>query len=444
MNDEPISARDPVEELCDYINKAETYKVDEEMAKDNTEQEYKNMNLTILSLGFPSLGNLTLLSKDELRRTNSCIKSLLSKIEFDETARKQFDEKYKELEHDVQNVMKNNKEREKEIMERDKEIEKLRLQLKANEQKIKAEKEKLLTEKEDTIKKCVQAISQQTVYQTEIKKKEKELTRLRDYVAKSKLFSATGIDMGNPLSHSIVYNKSNEDALLVTLTKGYEDTIEELKTEVKVHQDLYKAIQNEMETWAMLRKTGKSAADVGITKITDVLFNYPKEISASKTLSLFKENLEKLKQFMSEADLMLQEKTKEESEDEGKNCIDKILDRYTELAKAQAESIQKMCECRESTTKTLGKQEFENMWKIISANKKVLDENNCLISEEKLCSKDGKMESARLAVETFSIDNLGKALTQDVVSSGTLVSPSFANMSPPSTALRKSNKITIY
>jgi len=357
------SNRDPVEELFEYVNRGESFRMNEEVENDSVDQEYKSIYLALISLGFPAIGDLTTLSKEDLSRTNACIKTLLLRIQAETTAKKEAEEKIGEFERNEKKY----KEVEQRLNDKEKEIDKLKALLKTIELKSKQEKDKLIIERDEVMKKYTNVQAQQVLYQNEIRRRDKEIAKLQDHLRST---SSGTMELSTPLSSPLISNKNSSDSLLIMITKGYENSIQELKNDLKAYQNLYRNIQDEIEMIVSLRK---SEVNPEIKKITSSLYNLPTDVSTDKILTIVKENLSKLKDFMDETDIL---KTKHNTEGETKTKVMEILENYTEMVRTQAASIKKTCSVSQ---KTLGEHEFENMWKIVANNKKLLEENRRLI-----------------------------------------------------------------
>lgn len=359
------SHRDPVEELFEYVNKSESFRASEELEKDSVDQEYKSIYLALISLGFPPVGDLTTLSKEDLGRTNVCIKALLLRIQAETAAKKQADE----LIFNFEKNEKKYKEVELRLSDKEKEIERLKALVKTVELKAKQEKEKLILERDELLKRFTNIQSQQVLYQNEIRRREKEIAKLQEHLSFKNISSGT-MELSATLSSPLICNKSSGDSLLIMIAKGYENTVQELKAELKAYQNLYRNMQDEIEVIVSLRKTEVRPE---IRKITSSLYNLPVDASADRILAIFKENLAKLKNFMDETDIL---KARHNVEGETKSKVMEILENYTEMVKSQAASMKKTCSVSQ---KTLGDHEFENMWKIVANNRRVLEENRRLI-----------------------------------------------------------------
>jgi len=330
---------DPVQLLCNYVNNKQTLQVDEEMQKDSMETQYKNIQSSLLSLGFPSLGNLALLPKLELEKTNKCLQALLNTILANSSAKKQLDKFLTGIQ----------------IMdEKEQEIEQLKAQLKVIEAKALYEKEELISKEQQTLKKYSNMQAQYTFYQNEIVKRDKEIARLKELIHTTSTDSY--IEITTPLKHSFVSNKNYNDPLVTTLTKGYERNIQELKSEVREYQELYKRMQEEIESIIALKKPEVKKQ---IKQITDSLYNLPTNTAINKILDIFKENLNELK-------LSLEDKIKEPS-------VLKEIDNYSEILRNQAKAI------KEQPKRSLRQHEFDNIRKLIANNKKLLEENKKII-----------------------------------------------------------------
>lgn len=228
--------------------------VDEEMQIDSNLQDFKAINLSIISLGLPSLGDFSNLPKSEIKQTNECLRNLLTKLNEQISENKNLLLKHQEFEQNQTKNIEILKQNQQKIEEKDKEIEKLKTLIKQGETNMKKEKENFAEKNEEMLRKCSQIISAQTVYQNEIKKKDKEISKLQDCLVKYKQISGPNIEITTPLLNTVGYNKNGEDTLVVTLTKGYEENIAFLKSEIKIYQDLFANIQMELEQFGKIHK----------------------------------------------------------------------------------------------------------------------------------------------------------------------------------------------
>jgi len=423
---EPKDTADPISDLLNYVNKTSALEVDEEMQIDSNLQDFKAINLSIISLGLPSLGDFSNLPKSEIKQTNECLRNLLTKLNEQISENKNLLLKHQEFEQNQTKNIEILKQNQQKIEEKDKEIEKLKTLIKQGETNMKKEKENFAEKNEEMLRKCSQIISAQTVYQNEIKKKDKEISKLQDCLVKYKQISGPNIEITTPLLNTVGYNKNGEDTLVVTLTKGYEENIAFLKSEIKIYQDLFANIQMELEQFGKIHKI-PSSSDPEFTKLSENLFSFPSELASDKILEIFRDNLSKLKSHISQYDLL----SKPVNITENLSKISEILSGYTQLAKTQAQSVSNLCSTQicSGTYKILGDQSFENMWKIISKNKKILEENRKLINEEKsFC--ENRFSCDKLSTEIFSTDHLQNALTQNLHKNEAFVSPSFGNTQP--------------
>ena len=227
-----------------------------------------------------------------------------------------------------------------------------------------------MIERDELLRKFKNIQSQQVFYQTEIRRRDRDIEKLQEHLLMYKNTEDHTIEMSRTLCPPLIINKNNEDSLLITLVNGYENITQELKGKIKAYQDLYKNMQDEIEMVITLRKT---EINPEIKKITSSLYNIPVDMSVKRIFDIFKENLGKLKDFMDETDVL---RARSDDEGEAKNKVMEILENYTELVRKQTNTMKKSCS---NTQKTLGDHEFENMWKIIASNKKILEENKKII-----------------------------------------------------------------
>jgi len=213
-----------------------------------------------MSHGFPMIGNLATLPQNELDKTNNSIRAMLAQRQKDLEYRKNIEPYLKSLEEENTKNTRKIEETEKQIYDNEKQIENLKAQLEGCEERQKREKERLISEKDEWIKKFNLIVSQQAQYVNEVRKKDQEIKKFQDQVflqeiLKKKLKIDKGLKYKNSIEISktlkntnlatpTINMKSNE--FLMLITKGYEESLRELQTQIQNMKDSFKIIQEEL------------------------------------------------------------------------------------------------------------------------------------------------------------------------------------------------------
>ena len=123
-----------------------------------------------------------MLPYSDLSQTNACIRTLLERYQENVVCQKNVAAQIRAVEEEKQAVMQKCRKVEQKSAEKSGNIEVLQGKIKECENLLKVEREKWTQEREEVMRKCADLIAQQTYYQGEIVKREKEIGRLQDQV----------------------------------------------------------------------------------------------------------------------------------------------------------------------------------------------------------------------------------------------------------------------
>jgi chromosome segregation ATPase len=135
-----------------------------------------------MAFGFPELGNLCSLPREELDKTNVCIKAMLQQRQKDLEYSKQVDKHLSALADEKVQAVQHAEKLERQLAEKQKALEQLQKQQNTFEERSRKEREKLSSDKEELAKRLSHLQSQQSKWLNDIRKKEKEVSRLQDQV----------------------------------------------------------------------------------------------------------------------------------------------------------------------------------------------------------------------------------------------------------------------
>eukprot|EP01022_Parablepharisma_sp_SALTPOND_P035112 TRINITY_DN9417_c0_g1_i8.p2 TRINITY_DN9417_c0_g1~~TRINITY_DN9417_c0_g1_i8.p2 ORF type:complete len:455 (+),score=60.42 TRINITY_DN9417_c0_g1_i8:6057-7421(+) len=415
----------PVDDLANYLRQSEP--IESEMAQDATEYEFRNLSFvffqtqlllqTLMSYGFPMIGDLRGIHRNELDKTNACLKAILAQRQRDIDYRKNIDGRLKNFEEENTNLLNKLRALEQKVTEKDKMIDTLRVQLEGSEERHKKERDRLVNEKEDLVKKYSHIQTQQSQYLNEIRKKDNELKRLQDQVlfwqqasiqtkGDKAIKYKNGMEITRNLKSAVGGKKTKENDFLVLITKGYEESLHELQAQTQALKDSFKTLQEELIQMAQARKDlfvfflsfykqcqlkrygpadpeEEKEIEIEFKKVTDSLFNVPFSTHLDEIGKHFRENLGKLRLYLDKMDVLSKTESlgKENADNNLVHSLKKILNSYGAIAKSQNNTIKAIYApfIGESTGnplatfKTVSQEELDRMWEVINGKKKFLE-----------------------------------------------------------------------
>lgn len=279
------------------------------LSKPQLEENLNYLNNSLISQGFPSLGNLFSTSLEEIKSTIDCIYSVLHQLQKDLKLKSQVQDRIQKLESE-----KSMYQQKIEFLNEDKnssnsEAGKAQNKLLQETSKFKKEREKIIAERENLRKEITKMLGRESKLWHEIKKKETGMEKMKEQLRKvlgdKDLLYQNNVDLVSPLHEQgakLVSNKAEEEFANL-ITKGYDDNQNALLNENQELRSALETIQKELhilmdERREDVMQNRKRIPNIHLIEINPEVFNVPFQSVCEDLVETFIENIKRFKQFM--------------------------------------------------------------------------------------------------------------------------------------------------
>lgn len=281
----------------------------------------KHITSTLVSFGFPPLGNLLSTDHTEVQKTINCIYSMLQQ--------KQKDINFKGEVSDRLRAAENEKSRLQTQLERlqdskqalEAEVGKLQNSIKNIQAKSKQEKDKLLSERDELKRENIKLSNKESQCLHELKKKDAAYGKLQDQLRKTlgekDLPVKNSIEIVGPLHTTgpSLFGKNGDSEFSYMISRGFEENQNALLLENKELRTSLDLLQSELLEMMQQRKEafekrysdelGDNAPDFSEFKLNPIrkdLFNLPYQGLSEEVVKTFQENMRVYQKFMDKVD----------------------------------------------------------------------------------------------------------------------------------------------
>jgi Afadin- and alpha -actinin-Binding len=298
----------------------------------------KHINSTLISYGFPPLGNMLSTDHQEINKTVSSIYALLQQRQKDINFRGEVNEKIRALENERNKLQQNLERAVEQKNQLENELGKHQNNAKNTAAKNKLEKDKLLLERDELKRENIKLAHKETQCIHELKKKDAAYSKLQEQLRKTlgekDLPVRNTIELISPLHTSgpSLFGKNSDSEFSFMISKGFEDNQNVLLLENKELRSSFELLQNELQEMMKQRREafhkryanelGESAPDFSEFQydvIKPEMFNLPFQKVSEDVVKTFQENMRVYRNFMEKTDDL-----SAEIDGEGEEQLEKI------------------------------------------------------------------------------------------------------------------------
>ena len=276
--------------------------------KPQLEENLNYIKDSLISHGYPSIGDLFSNELEEVKKTIDCLYSLLSQRQKDLNFRSQIQDRLQKLESE-----KNMYQQKIELLTEDKnssisELGKAQNKLVQENSKWKKEREKVISERDDLKKEITKFMSKESKFLHEIKKKEAAVEKLKEQLRKAlgdkDLVYLNHIDLVEPFHNKKPKTGSSPDEEFKNfITEGYDDNQSLLMNEIQELRSALETIQKEIhlmmdERKEVLISNMKKVPHGKMIKLNSQIFQIPFQSVSEDIIETFIENIRRFKEFM--------------------------------------------------------------------------------------------------------------------------------------------------
>ena len=281
----------------------------------------KHITSTLVSYGFPPLGNMFSTDHQEINKTVSSIYALLQQRQKDISFRSDVNEKIRGLENEknkLQQLVERNYEQ-KTLLEN--ELGKVQNSLKNTNAKNKQEKDKLLSERDELKRENIKLAHKESQCLHELKKKDAAYAKLQEQLRKTlgekDLPVKNSIELMSPLHTTgpSLFGKNGDSEFSFMISRGFEENQNVLLLENKELRTAFELLQGELQEMMQQRREafhkrysdelGENAPDFKefqMEVIRPEMFNMPFQKVSEDVVKTFQENMRVYRNFMDKND----------------------------------------------------------------------------------------------------------------------------------------------
>ena len=367
----------------------------------------KHITNTLVSYGFPPLGNMFSTDHSEINKTVNSIYAMLQQRQKDLNFRGEVNEKIRQLENEknkLQQLVERYSEHKNSL---ENEVGKLTNNIKNISAKNKQEKDKLLLEKDELKRENIKLASKESQCLHELKKKDAAYAKLQEQLRKSlgekDLPIRNTIEMISPLHTSgpSLFGRNGDSEFSFMISKGFEENQNALLLENKELRSAFELLQNELQEMMKQRKEafnkrysdelGENAPDFAEFEVSGIrpdIFNLPFQKVSEDVVKTFQENMRVYRSFMEKAD-----EVGVEIDGEGEEHLQKI-------------------KCVADLKELLSKNYLEN-YRVMLKNQENLMQNSVLGSRNKAPDSIGYNASRLKIISDNEIEKANKFLQEE-------------------------------
>lgn len=281
----------------------------------------KHIVNTLVSYGFPPLGNLFSTDHSEINKTINSVYTLLQQRQKDINFRSEVNERIRSIDSERNKLQQalERSQNQKNLLET--ELGKAQNALKTTISKNKAEKDKLLAERDELKRENIKLSHKETQCLHEMKKKDAAYNKLQEQLRKTlgekDLPVRNTAELVNPLHSSgpSLFGKSPDSEFSYMISRGFEENQNALLLENKELRTALELLQNELHEMMLQRKEafqkryadelGENApnfAEFEINPLRSDLLNMPFQKVSEDVVKTFQENMRVYQKFMDKVD----------------------------------------------------------------------------------------------------------------------------------------------
>jgi X breakpoint 2-interacting protein len=351
----------------------------------------KHITSTLISFGFPPLGNLLSPDHSEVQKTITCIYSLLQQRQKDMNFRSEVSDKLRSLESEKSKLQTQLEKSQESKTSLESELGKLQNSIKNLTSKSKQEKDKLLSERDELKRENIKLSNKESQCLHELKKKDAAYAKLQDQLRKTlgekDLPIRNSIEITGPLHTTgpSLFGKNGDSEFSYMISRGFEENQNALLLENKELRTSLDLLQNELLDMLHQRKEAfqkRYSAELGdevpdfsefkIAPLKKDLFNLPYQGLSEEVVKTFQENMRVYQRFLDKADEVALE-----VDGEGEDQLGKI-------------------KCVADLKELLSKNYLEN-YRVLLKNQEIMMQNSVLGSKTKAPDSVG-LHASRLKV----------------------------------------------
>ena len=281
----------------------------------------KHITSTLISFGFPPLGNLLSSDHPEVQKTITCIYALLQQRQKDLNFRSEVSDRVRALESEKNKLQSQVERTHDSKLALEAELGKLQNSVKSLNLKTKAEKDKLLAERDELKRENIKLANKESQCLHELKKKDalygKLQEQLRKTLGEKDLPVRNSIEIVGPLHTSgpALFGKNGDSEFSFMISRGFEENQNALLLENKELRSSLDLLQSELLDMLQQRKEAfqkryqeeflNEAPDLNEFKMNPIkkdLFNLPYSGLSEEVVKTFQENMRVYQRFMDKID----------------------------------------------------------------------------------------------------------------------------------------------
>lgn len=321
------SKKDPLENYLDSAHRLDFGQfgghADEEVEipSQALSNSIKHITSTLVSYGFPPLGNMFSPDHQEINKTVSCIYALLQQRQKDINFRSEINEKIRHFENEKNKLQQALERTSDQRSQLETELGKTQNALKLVNSKNKSEKDKLLTERDELKRENIKLAHKESQCLHELKKKDAAYSKLQEQLRKT--LGEKDLPVRNTIElvgtlHTTgpsLFGKSGDSEFSFMISKGFEENQNALLLENKELRSSFELLQNELQEMMKQRREafhkryaeelGENAPDFSDFKVEVIrpeMFNMPFQKVSEDVVKTFQENMRVYRSFMEKAD----------------------------------------------------------------------------------------------------------------------------------------------
>lgn len=270
-------------------------------------ENFKYLQSSLLSLGFPQLGDIFSIDPQEIRATIDCIYSLLQQRQKDLSYRNSVQDRIQKLESEKSMYQKKIENLNDDLNSSKSGAGKAENKLKQESEKWRKEKEKIISERDDLKKEVAKMIGKEGKMLHDSKKKDAQIEKMKEQLRRAlgdkDLIYSNSIDLIVPLRNigPKVTTSSGEKEFVRLIVEGYDENQNYLLNENQDLRSALETIQKEMhflmeERKEYVMKNFNKIPNVDAFEVNKELFQAPFQSVSEDLIETFFENIKKFKQ----------------------------------------------------------------------------------------------------------------------------------------------------
>lgn len=281
----------------------------------------KHITSTLVSFGFPPLGNLLSTEHSEVQKTINCIYAMLQQKQKDMNFKGEVSDRLRAADNEKSRLQVQVERLQEAKQALEAEVGKLQNSIKNIQAKNKQEKDKLLSERDELKRENIKLSNKESQCLHELKKKDTAYGKLQDQLRKTlgekDLPVKNSIEVVGPLHTTgpSLFGKNGDSEFSYMISRGFEENQNALLLENKELRTSLDLLQSELLEMMQQRKEafekrysdelGDNAPDFSEFKLNPIrkdLFNLPYQGLSEEVVKTFQENMRVYQKFMDKVD----------------------------------------------------------------------------------------------------------------------------------------------